>query len=55
MLTKNTKRSFLDVLIETNNKMTSLLLFKTLTNNNSCTLNFKSECPFQYIYKKRNY
>ena len=29
--------------------ITSLLLLrKTPSNNNSCTLNFKSECPFRY-------
>ena len=46
---KNNNISFLDVLIDTNNNNN----FTTSTNkkpssNNSCTLNFKSECPFRY-------
>ena len=48
-LNKNNKISFLDVLIDTNdnNNFTSFM-YKKPSNNNSCTLNFKSECPFRY-------
>ena len=48
-LNKNKKISFLDVLIDTivTIIITSLPLpTKKPSNNNSCTLNFKSECPF---------
>ena len=48
-LNKNNKISFLDVLIDTNNNNN----FTTSTDkkpscNHSCTLNFKSECPFRH-------
>ena len=41
----NNKISFLNVLIDTNNNSNNN--FPTSTNS-SCTLNFKSECPFRY-------
>ena len=52
-LNKNNKISFLDVLIDTNNNNNfTTSTYKKLSSNNSCTLNFKSECPFRY--KKSN-
>ena len=47
-LNKNNKISFLDVLIDTNNDNNNFTTsaYKTPSNNNSCTLNIKSECPF---------
>ena len=48
-LNKNNKISFLDVLIDTNNNNNfTNFTYKKPSNNNSCTLNFKSECPFRY-------
>ena len=48
-LNKNNKISFLDVLIDTNNNNNfSTSTYKKPSSNNSCTLNFKSECPFRY-------
>ena len=48
-LNKNNKISFLDVLIDTNNNNNfSTSTYKKPSHNNSCTLNFKSECPFRY-------
>ena len=49
-LNKYHKISFLDILIETNynNNSFTTSTYNELTNNNSCILNFKSECPFQY-------
>ena len=48
-LNKNNKISFLDVLIDTNNNNHfTTYTYKKPFNNNSCTLNFKSECPFRY-------
>ena len=48
-LNKNNKISFLDVLIDTNkNNNFTTSTYKKPSNNNSCTLNFKSECPFRY-------
>ena len=53
-LNKNNKISFLDVLIDTNNNNNfTTSTYKNPSSNNSCTLNFKSECPFRY--KKSNY
>ena len=48
-LNKNNKISFLDVLIDTNNNynFTTSTYKKIPSSNNSCTLNFKSECPFR--------
>ena len=47
--------SFLDVLIDTNNNYNNnnnnnftTSSFKKPSNDNSCTLNFKSECPFRH-------
>ena len=46
---KNNKISFLDVLIDTNNNNNfTTSTFQKPSNNNSCTLNFKSECLFRY-------
>ena len=48
-LNKNNKISFLDVLIDTNkNNNFTTSTYKKPSSNNSCTLNFKSECPFRY-------
>ena len=48
-LNKNNKISFLDVLIDTNNNNNfTTSTYKKPSSNNSCTLNFKSECPFRY-------
>ena len=49
------KFSFLDVLIYAKKMIIASLplLTNKNTNNNSCTLNFKSECPFRL--KKNNY
>ena len=48
-LSKNNKISFLDVLIDTNNNNNfTTSTYKKPSSNNSCTLNFKSECPFRY-------
>ena len=48
-LNKNNKISFLYVLIDTNNKNNfTTSTYKKPSSNNSCTLNFKSECPFRY-------
>ena len=45
-LNKNNKTSFLDVLIDTNNNNNfTTSSYKKPSCNNSCTLNFKSECP----------
>ena len=52
-LNKNNKISFLDVLIDTNNNNFTTSTYKKPSSNNSCTLNFKSECSFRY--KKSNY
>ena len=47
-LNKINKISFLDVLIDTNNNNNfTTSTYKKPSSNNSCTLNFKSECPFQ--------
>ena len=48
-LNKNNKIFFLDVLIDTNKYNNSIT--KKSSNNNPCTLNFKSECPFRYKKK----
>ena len=44
---KTTKFPLIDALIETNNNNNSFTTstYKTLTNNNTCPFNFKSECP----------
>ena len=48
-LNKNNKISFLDVLIDANNNNNfTPSTYKKPSSNNSCTLNFKSECPFRY-------
>ena len=47
-LNKNNKISFLDVLIDSNNNNFTTSTYKKPSNNNSCTLNFKSECSFRY-------
>ena len=48
-LNENNKISFLDVLIDTNNNNNfTASTYKKPSNNNSCTLNFKRECPFTY-------
>ena len=48
-LNKNNKISFLDVLIDANNNNNfTTSTYKKPSSNNSCTLNFKSECPFRY-------
>ena len=48
-LNKNNKISFLDVFIDTNNNNNfTTSTYKKPSSNNSCTLNFKSECPFRY-------
>ena len=48
-LNENNKISFLDVLIDTNNTNNfTTSTYKKPSSNNSCTLNFKSECPFRY-------
>ena len=53
-LNKNNKISFLDSLIDTNNNNNfTTSTYKKPSSNNSCTLNFKSECTFRY--KKNNY
>ena len=45
-LNKNNKISFLDVLIDTNkNNNFTTSTYKKHSNNNTCTLRFKSECP----------
>ena len=45
----NNKISFLDVLIDTNNiNNFTTYTYKKPSSNNSCTLNFKSECPFRF-------
>ena len=50
---KNDKISFLDVLIDTNNNNNfTTSTYKKLSNYNSCTLNFKSECRFRYKKKQ---
>ena len=50
---KNNKISFVDVLIDTNkNNNLTTSTNKNPSNNNSCTLNFKSECPFRYKKKQ---
>ena len=47
-LNKNNKISFLQVLIDTNNSNNfTTSTYKKPSNNNSCTINFKSECPFR--------
>ena len=47
------KISFLDVLIDTNNNNNfTTSTYKKPSSNNSCTLNFKSECPFRYKKKQ---
>ena len=51
-LNKNNKISFLDVLIDTNNNNFTTSTYKKPSSNNSCTLNFKSECPFRYKKKQ---
>ena len=48
-LNKNNKISFLDVLIDANNNNNfTTSTYKKPSSNNSCTLSFKSECPFRY-------
>ena len=48
-LNKNNKISFLDVLIDANNNNNfTTSTYKKPSYNNSCTHNFKSECPFRY-------
>ena len=48
-LNKNNKISFLDVLIDANNNNNfTTSTYKKPSSNNSCTFNFKSECPFRY-------
>ena len=50
-LNKNNKISILDVLIDTNNNNNNNFTtstYKNPTYDNSCTLNFKSDCPFWY-------
>ena len=48
-LNKNNKISFLDVLIDTNNNNNfTTSTYKKTSNDNSSTLNLKSECPFRY-------
>ena len=56
-LNKNKEISFLDVLIETNNNNNSFTTstYKKPTDENSCTLNFKSEWPFRYKKAIINY
>ena len=47
-LNKNNKISILDVLIDTNNNNNfTTSTYKKPSSNNSCTLKFKSECPFR--------
>ena len=54
-LNKNNKISFLDVLIDTNNNNNfTASTHQKPSNNNSCTLNFKSECPFRCKKKAIN-
>ena len=47
-LNKSNKISFLDVFIDTNNNNFTTSTYKKPSNNNSCPLNFKSECLFRY-------
>ena len=47
-LNKNNKISFLDVLIDINNNNFTASTYKTPSNNNSSTLNFKNECLCWY-------
>ena len=48
-LNKNNKIFFLNVLIDTNNNINfTTSSYKKPSSNNSCILNFKSECPFRY-------
>ena len=43
------KISFLEVFIHTNNNINfTTSTYKKLSNNNTCALNFKRECPFRY-------
>ena len=52
-LNKDNKISFLDVFIDTNNNNNfTTSTYKKPCNNNSYTLNFKSECPFRYKKKQ---
>ena len=52
-LNKHNKISFLDVFIDANNNNNNFTTFtyKKPSKNNSCTLNFKSKCPFRYKKK----
>ena len=46
--TKTIKIPLIDVLIDTNNDNNKFItsIYQKPSNNYSCTLNFKSECPF---------
>ena len=57
-LIMNNKRPFLDVLIDTNNNTFTPFPYQKHTCINSCTLNYKSECPehnYGYNYKYNIY
>ena len=47
-LNKNNRIPFLDVLVDSNSDSFTTSLYKKPTSLNSCTLNYKSECPYRY-------
>ena len=47
-LNENNKIPFLDVLVDSNTDQFTTSLYKKPTSLNSCTLNYKSECPKRY-------
>ena len=52
MKEKEVKRKKENIYIYNNNNNFTTSTYKKPSSNNSCTLNFKSECPFRYKKKQ---